>query len=147
MAEHASRNGEAANAFDRWFTASVHWLRGLEISKDNAWIIFQDGWTARERAARSERLDTTEQPLQSTAGMDDSVRGILQAIRLNPGVTFDKVREHCRLRGDDLSLWPEWALNSTRYVTESSAASLIYWVMENTRGFAKLAANHETAKP
>jgi len=65
-----------------------------------------------------------------TDEMCDSVRGILQVIRLRPGVTYLQVKEHCIMRGDNLSLWPQWATTEQGYVTESGAASLIFSVMQ-----------------
>lgn len=79
--------------------------------------------TERELAAANRRI------AEPTDAQCDAVRGILQSIRCNPGVTLDKVMEHCKLRGDDLTKWPQWARNSKSYATESACASLIYSVM------------------
>lgn len=64
-----------------------------------------------------------------TEAQADSVRGILQVIRGKTGATFPEVYEHCKLRGDDMSRWPQWARDEAGYVTESGAACLIYEVM------------------
>lgn len=60
----------------------------------------------------------------------DSVRGVLQMLRNKSGVTYAEIKEHCTMRGDDLSAWPEWADGvAPAYVTEQGAASLLFSMM------------------
>jgi len=59
----------------------------------------------------------------------ERVRGVIQLLRGRPGVSFQDVRDHCNARGDDMELWPKWALEANGYVTEESAALLIYDIM------------------
>jgi hypothetical protein len=66
----------------------------------------------------------------SDEAMHDSVRGVLQVIRNKPGATFKDVRVHCSLRGDDLSKWPLWIADADGYVTEASAARMLYEIMQ-----------------
>lgn len=76
---------------------------------------------------KAEVLATYRMP---TEEMADAVRGILQVIRGKRGATFDDVRRHCDLRGDDMDLWPAWALDAEGHVTEQGAAFLIFEVMQ-----------------
>ena len=65
--------------------------------------------------------------------MADYVRGVIQFIRGKPGATFKEVRQHCEMRGDDLSGWPEWVLSADGYVTEQAGAMMLYELMERAR--------------
>lgn len=58
-----------------------------------------------------------------------TVRGVLQVIRGQTGATFDDVRRHCGMRGEDMTLWPEWAMTEQGYVTEEGAARLIFDIL------------------
>lgn len=62
--------------------------------------------------------------------MLDSVRGVLQILRNTTGATFHEVRKHCQLRGDDMTKWPDWIMDAEGYVTEQSAARLLYEIMQ-----------------
>lgn len=66
---------------------------------------------------------------EPTEEMMDAVRGVLQAIRLHPGVTYKQVLQHCNYRGDDLTKWPNIKEFPDQYVTEQGAAWLIYSIM------------------
>jgi hypothetical protein len=55
----------------------------------------------------------------------DAARGVMQAVRNIPGVTMERVYDHFVLRGDDMALWPKWALNYSGYVTEAAATRLV----------------------
>ena len=66
---------------------------------------------------------------EPTENMCDAVRGIIQLLRAKPGCTYTDIRRHCNSRGDDLTLWPAWALSADSYITESGAVALIYLVM------------------
>lgn len=68
-----------------------------------------------------------------TEEMADAVRGVLQIIRNKPGASFDDVRRHCELRGDDVGHWPLWVQDAEGYVTELGAALMIYEIMEQVR--------------
>ena len=70
----------------------------------------------------------------------DSVRGFTQLIRGRSGCTFAEVRKHCEFRGDDMSLWPDWAFEAQSYVTEAGAALCIFTIMTNA--IAKEKANN-----
>ena len=70
----------------------------------------------------------------------DSARGFTQLIRGRSGCTFAEARQHCEFRGDDMSLWPEWALKEQCYVTEAGAALCIFTIMTNA--IAKEKANN-----
>ena len=59
----------------------------------------------------------------------DAPRGFLQVIRNTTGCTFPQALAHCEARGDDISLWPEWALEEQGYVSEAGAALFIYSIM------------------
>lgn len=66
---------------------------------------------------------------EATEEMADAVRGVLQILRGKSGATFHDVRKHCQLRGDDMTPWPDWILDTEGYVTERAAATMIYDIM------------------
>lgn len=68
-------------------------------------------------------------PVEPSEEMSDAVRGILQVLRGKSGASFRDLRSHCEARGDDMKLWPAWAMTEQGYVTEGAAASLIYSIM------------------
>lgn len=68
-------------------------------------------------------------PKSETEEMQDAVRGILQIIRVKYNCTEKDVFNHCKLRGDSAELLELLHENSTAYISEARAASLIYRAM------------------
>lgn len=103
-----------------------------ESELDSKTALYQSALEQFEAVSR--KLATAESELarlrEPTEQMADAVRGVLQLLRGQPGVSFGEIKKHCTARGDALTGWPQWADdNAVCYVTEQGAAQLIYTLM------------------
>lgn len=117
--EQATPGAWTPNPERRLYRHADHYLAAALV---NAWRSGEIGVTSSETPPQQSRMSASE-------GMADAVRGVMQVLRGKPGATFMDVRTHCRLRGDDMTHWPAWALSDNGYVTEDAAAKLIYEIM------------------
>lgn len=118
-------------------------LSSVQLDEGKArWIRSQMGHGDDVKVIEKRLVDNPATPStlassRPTEEMADAVRGILQVLRNTRGATYKQVREHCDMRGDDLSHWPAWLSESLdSYVTEQGAAMMIYEVMDAHRALA-----------
>ena len=69
---------------------------------------------------------------EPTIKMAGAARGFILGLNLG-NTTFDAMREHLELLGDDIESWPDWAKTARGHITKESQAIIIYMMMDSAK--------------